>query len=111
MEKQAVRIGDLVRVTQGHSSGDLSAVVTDVSHDSRQAKSGSLFVAVRGELFDAHKFIPQVMEQGAVGILSELEPTMEWRSFTESQSGRGQGFARPRSRSNPTQPMRKEPVE
>ncbi|HEX7722532.1 MAG TPA: Mur ligase domain-containing protein, partial [Pyrinomonadaceae bacterium] len=89
MEKQAVRIGDLVRVTQGNSSGDVSAVVKDVTHDSRQAKSGSLFVAVRGELFDAHKFIPQVMKQGAVGILSELEPTMEWRSFTESQSGRG----------------------
>ena len=72
MEKQAVRIGDIVRVTQSNSTGDLGAVVTDVSHDSRQAKSGSLFVAVRGELFDAHKFIPQVMEQGAVGILSEL---------------------------------------
>ncbi len=32
----------------------------------------SLFVAVRGELFDAHKFLPQVMEQGAVGVISEL---------------------------------------
>ena len=72
MKKQAVTIGDIVRVTQGNSSDDLSAVVTDVSHDSRQAKSGSLFVAVRGELFDAHKFIPKVMEQGAVGVLSEL---------------------------------------
>jgi len=28
--------------------------VTDVTHDSRQAKSGSLFVAVRGELFDVY---------------------------------------------------------
>ncbi len=63
--------------------------VTDVTHDSRQAGKGSLFVAIRGELFDAHKFIPQVMEQGAVGIISELEPSVEWRSLTESQSGRG----------------------
>jgi len=31
-----------------------------------------LFAAVRGELFDAHKFVPQVMEQGAAGVLSEL---------------------------------------
>src|SRR5438034_4814585 len=37
------------------------------------AGKGSLFVAVRGELFDAHKFIPQVMQQGAVGVISELE--------------------------------------
>src|SRR5439155_12596684 len=35
-------------------------------------KSGSLFVAVRGELFDAHKFVPQVMEQGALGVISEM---------------------------------------
>src|SRR5882724_8088970 len=31
-----------------------------------------MFVAVRGELFDAHKFIPQVMAQGAIGVISEL---------------------------------------
>jgi UDP-N-acetylmuramyl pentapeptide synthase len=47
--------------------------VSDVTHDSRQAKGGSLFAAVRGELFDAHKFVPQVMEQGAVGVISEQE--------------------------------------
>src|SRR5207248_8446876 len=70
--EQAITIGDIVRVTDGESSGDLSAIVTDVTHDSRKAGKGSLFVAVRGELFDAHKFIPQVMQQGAVGILSEL---------------------------------------
>src|SRR5258707_15524846 len=69
--------------------GDDSPIVTDVTHDSRQARAGSLFVAIRGELFDAHKFVPQVLEQGAVGIISELEPPAVWRSSTESQSGRG----------------------
>ena len=29
-------------------------------------------MAVRGELFDAHKFIPQVMQQDAIGVISEL---------------------------------------
>ena len=53
--------------------GDGSVPVTDVTHDSRQAKQGSLFVAIRGELFDAHKFVPQVIEQGAVGVISDLE--------------------------------------
>src|SRR6266704_644162 len=51
------------------SSGEVQ--VTDVTHDSRQAGPGSLFVAVRGELFDAHEFVPQVMAQGAVGVISE----------------------------------------
>ena len=68
--------------------GDGSASVTDVTHDSRQVGNGSLFVAVRGELFDAHKFIPQVIEQGAVGVLSELDRTSEWRLLGESQSER-----------------------
>ncbi len=60
-------------MTGGRLSGDERVAVTDVTHDSRQAGQGSLFVAIRGELFDAHKFIPQVMQQGAVGVISELE--------------------------------------
>ena len=63
---------DIARVTGGNGPGDVCEV-TDVTHDSRAAGRGSLFVAVRGELFDAHKFIPQVMQQGAVGVISELE--------------------------------------
>jgi UDP-N-acetylmuramyl pentapeptide synthase len=66
-----ITIQDLVAITGGCVFGDSSAVVTDVTHDSRKAGPGSLFVAVRGELFDAHKFIPQVMAQGAAGVISE----------------------------------------
>jgi UDP-N-acetylmuramoyl-L-alanyl-D-glutamate--2,6-diaminopimelate ligase len=72
-EKNAVSVEDVARVTGGQASGDLAVQVTDVTHDSRQATHGSLFAAVRGELFDAHKFVPQVMQQGAVGVISELE--------------------------------------
>ena len=67
----------------------LKAIVTDVVHDSRQARQGTLFAAVRGELFDAHKFIPQVIKQGAAGVISESEPPAEWSSRGDSQSGRG----------------------
>ena len=67
-----VSVEDVARATNGRASGDLNSEVTDVTHDSRHAKEGSLFTAVRGELFDAHKFIPQVMQQGAVGVISEL---------------------------------------
>jgi UDP-N-acetylmuramoyl-L-alanyl-D-glutamate--2,6-diaminopimelate ligase len=60
-------------VTGAALSGDGNALVSDVTHDSRQAKAGSLFAAVCGELFDAHKFVPRVMEQGAVGVISEQD--------------------------------------
>ena len=64
---------EVAAVVEGRLQGDDAAIITDITHDSRQAKSGSLFAAVRGELFDAHKFIPQVMQQGAAGIISEFE--------------------------------------
>ena len=35
-----------------------------VSTDSRTAPAGSLFVALRGEHFDAHDFLPQVAASG-----------------------------------------------
>lgn len=35
-------------------------------------------MAVRGGLFDAHKFVPQVMKQGALGVISELERPAEF---------------------------------
>lgn len=71
--KKLVTVRDVARVAEGEAFGPSDAVVTDVTHDSRQAKDGTLFAAIRGELFDAHKFIPQVMQQGAEGVISEAE--------------------------------------
>lgn len=67
-----VTVQQIAEKAQAMLTGDNTAVVTDVTHDSRRAESGSLFAAVRGALFDAHKFVPQVMSQGAVGVISEL---------------------------------------
>jgi UDP-N-acetylmuramoyl-L-alanyl-D-glutamate--2,6-diaminopimelate ligase len=61
----------LAEVTNATLTGNPETVVTDVSHDSRRAGPGCLFAAVAGSLFDAHKFVPQVMDQGAAGVLSE----------------------------------------
>ncbi|HEY0405569.1 MAG TPA: Mur ligase family protein, partial [Pyrinomonadaceae bacterium] len=70
-QRQAVTLGDVARATGGKLTGDEQAIVTDVTHDSRQAREGSLFVAVRGELFDAHRFVGDVLKQGAAGVISE----------------------------------------
>jgi UDP-N-acetylmuramoyl-L-alanyl-D-glutamate--2,6-diaminopimelate ligase len=87
--RHPVTVSEVAQATGTDFIGDGNVPVTDVTHDSRQAGQGSLFVAIRGELFDAHKFIPQVMQQGGVGVLSELEPPTEWPSLIESLSGRG----------------------
>jgi UDP-N-acetylmuramoyl-L-alanyl-D-glutamate--2,6-diaminopimelate ligase len=59
-------------------SGDGAAVISDVTHDSRQARSGSLFAAIKGETADGHRFIPDVMRRGAAGVISEYDPRAEF---------------------------------
>ena len=46
-------------------------MVTRVSTDSRTLQTGDLFVPLRGENFDGHKFIQQAAERGAVGAMVE----------------------------------------
>jgi UDP-N-acetylmuramoyl-tripeptide--D-alanyl-D-alanine ligase len=45
-----------------------------VSTDSRTANAGALFVALRGETFDAHDFLPQVAANGAAAVVAERLP-------------------------------------
>ena len=49
--------------------GVATTLVTRVSTDSRTIKQGDLFVALRGEKFDAHKFIGQVAQAGAAAAI------------------------------------------
>jgi len=42
-----------------------------ISHDTRNLKPGSLYVALRGERFDGHAFASTAFQQGAVAILVE----------------------------------------
>ena len=71
MTHQPVSLKQIVAATGGQLSGDANAIATDISHDSRRVGPGGLFVAIKGALFDAHKFVPHVMEQGALGVMSE----------------------------------------
>src|SRR4051812_16873323 len=51
------------------ASGDGNVAVERVSTDSRTLKRGELFVALRGENFDGHKFIPGAAEAGAAAAM------------------------------------------
>jgi UDP-N-acetylmuramoyl-tripeptide--D-alanyl-D-alanine ligase len=53
------------------AAGKADATVTRVSTDSRTLQSGDLFVPLRGENFDGHKFVEQAVERGAVGAMVE----------------------------------------
>ena len=49
--------------------GDPDAVITAVSTDTRSIPRGALFVALVGERFDAHDFLPKAVETGAGALL------------------------------------------
>ncbi len=44
-----------------------------VSTDSRAIAAGDLFIALRGERFDAHEFVPQVAAAGAAGAIVAVD--------------------------------------
>lgn len=45
-----------------------------LSTDSRQIEDGNIFLALRGETFDAHDFLNQVVAAGAVAVIAERVP-------------------------------------
>lgn len=59
--------------------GDEIIPVADVTHDSRRALDGTLFVAIRGLTVDGHRFIDDVIRRGAAGIISEYNKPANFR--------------------------------
>ncbi len=65
-----------VIVTGGRFYGPealLSENFDSVSIDTRTMEPGALYVPVRGDVFDGHRFIPQAFEKGAQLTISEVE--------------------------------------
>ena len=66
-------LAQLVTAVEG-GSVTADAVFDSVSTDSRTAKAGALFVALRGDTFDAHDFLTQVAGNGAAAVVAERLP-------------------------------------
>ena len=54
--------------------GPEDTIVEDAIHDSRQARPGAVFAAIKGFTMDGHKFVEDVVRRGAAGIISEMDP-------------------------------------
>lgn len=68
----------LSKITQwagGHLlAGSAGAAATNICTDSRSLVPGDLFVALRGENFDAHNFVAEAASRGAIGAIVERAP-------------------------------------
>jgi len=61
-------LAELARVSGGVLQG-ADAEFGVVTTDSRALEPAALFVALRGERFDGHQFVPEALERGAAGAL------------------------------------------
>ena len=81
-------LNEIAQVVGGQVIGDGEVIVTDLTTDSRVAKSGDLFAAIVGQRVDGHEKVNQALAAGAVAtlctksvpgnhVLIPLDPTTE----------------------------------
>src|SRR4051812_18978517 len=69
---ESLSLAEIAKLASGSiSADDTSRIVSRVSTDSRTLQPGDLFVPLRGENFDGHKFIEQAAERRATGAMVE----------------------------------------
>jgi UDP-N-acetylmuramoyl-tripeptide--D-alanyl-D-alanine ligase len=58
-----------VKVLLGQDSLSGKRRIRQISTDSRSVRRGDLFVALKGDRYDGHEFVPAVLAQGAAGAI------------------------------------------
>ena len=64
----SLSLGQIAKVLKGQLIGD-DIIINAVSTDSRKCDHDSLFIALKGERFDAHEFANKAVENGAKALL------------------------------------------
>lgn len=62
-------VAEICAATEGESNGAPDVRVDGIATDSREDLAGKLFVALTGEHFDGHRFVPDAVRQGASAVL------------------------------------------
>ena len=66
-----LKVSEIAEMCGGRLVGSGENTVTSFYTDSRETTPGKMFVPIRGENTDAHRFIPQVFAAGAAATFSE----------------------------------------
>ena len=66
-----IRVHDILAGTHGRLFGSISRndLLARVVHDSRDVDKGDLFIALKGERTDGHRFVPDALEAGAGAVM------------------------------------------
>lgn len=78
LEQAARAVNGVVIGAPGGASGPSKVEFSDIATDTRKSMVGKLFIALKGENFNAHEFIDQAEEQGAVACMvdEDIETTL-----------------------------------
>jgi UDP-N-acetylmuramoyl-tripeptide--D-alanyl-D-alanine ligase len=69
-----LHIDTLIKITDGKLYSEFEKNFEDIGTDTRKSLKGKLFIALKGDAFDAHDFCVQAVQQGAAGILIHRLP-------------------------------------
>lgn len=81
MRRASFSVGEVERKVAGRLIGHANVFVRGVSTDTRDPLKDQLFVALRGDRFDAHDFLESALDAGAAALLvrDDLEPQRKVR--------------------------------
>lgn len=71
MSREPVGLDELARVAGVEAPAASAVTVSDLTHDSRAAGPGVLFVALRGERHDGHRFVEAAVAAGSPAVCVE----------------------------------------
>ena len=73
-----LEISKLAQMTGGKIISSVQTEFKSIGTDTRKDLTGQLFIALKGEAFDAHQFVSQAVEKGASGIVvHQMDPVIE----------------------------------
>lgn len=73
-----IDLQDVLKATQGQALSTVYKSFQGIGTDTRQSLQGQLFIALKGESFDAHQFLEKAVAQGAAGlVVHEQSPLLK----------------------------------
>lgn len=90
MTMKSMTPGALAEAVHGKYEGPLELLdkeITAVVTDSRQTVPGCMYAAIRGERVDGHRFIPDVIDRGAMLVLAEQSPEKTEQEYGTPKNG------------------------
>src|SRR6185437_6668004 len=77
IESPSMQFDEVLRAVHMRRRAGPNPPVNDVVYDSRQATVGVLFVAMQGGTTDGNRFVENALQQGAVALVTDSEPTWQ----------------------------------